>query len=104
MFWNYRVIRMYEKESGTTYHEVFEVYYNEEGNPQAFAESHNVVVDESLEELQETFNAIKEAFDKPVLELVGVTSGNRRLKQKEQTLSTIRRSSALLFVLLCVQQ
>ncbi|GEN82875.1 hypothetical protein SLU01_11870 [Sporosarcina luteola] len=66
--WNYRVLK--GKQNGSDCYEIHEVYYDEDGKPRAWAESHNVLIDDGLDELKETYDYIQNAFKMPVLEEV----------------------------------
>ncbi|MER2169187.1 MAG: hypothetical protein ABS938_00985 [Psychrobacillus psychrodurans] len=53
------------------YFEVCEVYYDEKDNPYNWAESHNVLVEDTVDELKESYEYISNAFKYPVLKVVG---------------------------------
>lgn len=66
MFWNYRIIRTkYEDEY---YYEICETYYDEKGIPNSFAESKNVLSQDSIEGLTWAYKEIEKAYKAPVLE------------------------------------
>lgn len=70
MYWNYRVL-MLTNEQNETYFEVHEVHYDENHNPHKWAESHNLLVDDTLDELRESYEYMSKAFESPVLKVVG---------------------------------
>ncbi|MFS0689396.1 hypothetical protein AB1K89_09145 [Sporosarcina sp. 179-K 8C2 HS] len=70
MYWNYRILKLKRPQSGSIYYEINEVHYDEDGKPKYWTESHNVLVDDGLEELKETYEYIQNAFKMPVLEEV----------------------------------
>jgi hypothetical protein len=68
--WNYRVLMLNNKKN-ETYFEVCEVYYDENDIPYNWAESHNVLVGDTLDELKESYEYISKAFESPILKVVG---------------------------------
>lgn len=69
MYWNYRLMR-FSNTKGEIYYEVCEVYYDENGNPHSWAESHNLLAYETVEEIKDAYENIEKAFEKTVLEYV----------------------------------
>ncbi len=69
MYWNYRVLMLNNKQGGT-YFEVHEVHYDENDVPYAWAESHNILVGDTLDELKESYEYMSKAFENPVLKVV----------------------------------
>ena len=74
MTWNYRVLRhpVEKREDGSlTYlYSIHEVYYNEEGQVVSWTASPISLEAYSVRELQEDWEAIREAFTFPVLDSV----------------------------------
>ena len=70
-YWNYRVVKKKNPDTGETYFEVCEVYYDKEDRPHSWTEDKNLLVYEELDEVREAYKEIQTAFDKPVLEVVG---------------------------------
>lgn len=71
MAWNYRVIKNILSNEELSF-EVCEVYYNEEGLPISWSSEKNVLSQDSFEDLEDSLVRIKEAMDKPVLEIITV--------------------------------
>ena len=69
MYWNYRVLQLNNKEN-KPYFEVHEVYYDENDVPYNWAESHNVLVGDTLDELKESYEYMASAFEMPLLKVV----------------------------------
>ena len=70
MYWNYRVLMLNNKQN-EPYFEVCEVHYDENDIPYAWAESHNILVGGTLDELKESYEYMSKAFESPVLKVVG---------------------------------
>lgn len=70
MGWNYRVLEKIDTKRNTSYYEVCEVYYDEEGTPHSWTETHNLLVGSDLEDLRWAYEKINEAFNKPVLKCI----------------------------------
>lgn len=79
MYWNYRVLQL-KNNRDETYFEVHEVYYDENEVPCNWAESHNVVVGDTLDELKESYEYMATAFEMPVLKVV---ENNKLVEVKE---------------------
>lgn len=69
MYWNYRVLQLNNKEK-KPYFEVHEVFYDENDVPHNWAESHNVLVGDTLAELKESYEYMASAFEMPILKVV----------------------------------
>lgn len=69
MYWNYRVLQL-NNNRNETYFEVHEVYYDKNDVPTNWAESHNVLVGDTIEELKESYEYMATAFEMPVLKVV----------------------------------
>ncbi|WP_438313027.1 hypothetical protein [Sporosarcina sp. FA9] len=69
MYWNYRVLMFNNKQNEPCF-EVCEVHYDENHDPYAWAESHNLLVSETLDDLKETYEYMAKAFESPVLKVV----------------------------------
>ncbi len=67
--WNYRVLKLKDGLNRPLY-EVYEVYYDDDDQPRAWAESHNVLVGDTLDELKETYEYMVTAFQQPILKVV----------------------------------
>ena len=64
--WNYRVMkRNFNQEKQFA---IYEVYYDDNGNPNAWSMEPMYICGETLEELMEDFKHYSSAFDKPVLD------------------------------------
>lgn len=71
MSWDYRVIfAPYEAGSDEGEYTIREVYYDDEGEISWFADEGVEFVHEDFWELADDFDAVAEAFDKPVLILI----------------------------------
>jgi len=69
-YWNYRVLRRVHKlPDGKLYEQfgIYEVYYSD-GQPDMCSVKPERVICESVEELKETLQRMKTAFDKSILE------------------------------------
>ncbi len=66
MTWNYRVIRLVAPDGRVTYR-IHEVYYEGE-QVVTVTEEASIPSGEGVEELQEDFELMKAAFDRPVLD------------------------------------
>ncbi|MDI2586604.1 hypothetical protein OR571_05515 [Psychrobacillus sp. NEAU-3TGS] len=64
--WNYRVVMTVDKENKPSF-EISEVHYDENNKPYGWGE---VMADDSLEELKESYEYMATAFDMPVLKVV----------------------------------
>lgn len=69
MSWNYRILK-FGNTPDEPYYEIYEVYYGEDGIPHSWAESHNLLACETVEELIGAYENIGSAFSKPVLEFM----------------------------------
>lgn len=76
MSWNYRVVEYYSNENPGNFdipeeekyfYHIHEVYYDEEGNIQAWSENPDHPFGLTDNELKEDLNKMLEAFNKPVL-------------------------------------
>jgi hypothetical protein len=68
--WNYRVIKA--EKQGEIYFTISEVYYDDKDCPVGWVEcKKNALVWEEYESLKETISLLSEAFDKPILHVVG---------------------------------
>lgn len=65
MYWNYRVVFMEDDKWGDQWHEVREVFYNEDNEP--VGHSATTVMGDSPEEISECLQKMGEAVAKPVL-------------------------------------
>lgn len=68
--WNYRVLKKKWNENFTSF-AVCEVYYDNEGKPTAWIWEKNVMNTYDYEGLKSNIDYIREAFDKPTLEIMG---------------------------------
>jgi hypothetical protein len=66
MTWNYRVVKHTDSE-GITHFGIHEVYYDKDGRPSMYTESAMAPYGETLEELAEDLERMREALIKPVL-------------------------------------
>lgn len=64
--WNYRILA-HQHEGGEVWFGVHEVYYNEDGIPNATTENPATVSCDSINEMRKDLKLIKSAFTKPVL-------------------------------------
>lgn len=69
MYWNYRILKL-SNSFDEPYFEIHEVHYDENNTPYAWAESHNLLVDDTVEELKESYEYMSSAFKMPVLKVV----------------------------------
>lgn len=68
MSWNYRVIAVDNADFDEEYFEIYEVYYNDNGDEiVSISESSMAPFGDSLAELQEDFSKMELAFNKPLL-------------------------------------
>ena len=65
MRWNYRVLA--DDSCGDVVFEIYEVYYDKNGNPNGYSEKPSVVISDNKKGLRWQMNAMKKALDKPVL-------------------------------------
>ena len=70
MSWNYRVVRHDCRED---YYEVMEVYYDEEGNVNGYADT-GCPYGENLAGIKKCLELMSEALDKPILQLKDLNS------------------------------
>jgi hypothetical protein len=66
--WNYRIVRY----DGGTEDEcvgIVECYYNDAGLVQAYSKKPCGILADTVDDLREVLEMVKEAFDKPVLEM-----------------------------------
>ena len=61
---------MLNNKQNETYFEVCEVHYDKNDKPHAWAESHNLLVGDTLDELKESYEYMSKAFESPVLKVV----------------------------------
>lgn len=66
MYWNYRIIEKYHKDTDSTTYHIHEVFYDSKGNIEAWTEPIEPM-GETLEELRSDMNLMLLAFEKPVL-------------------------------------
>jgi len=73
MAWNYRVIRHVENLPKTnekiSFLEIHEVYYSENGNPNAVTKNPVSVGADDIDELKEVLEMMKLAIDKPIIDM-----------------------------------
>ncbi len=67
--WNYRLLKLKDG-LNRPLDEVYEVYYDDNDQPRAWAESHNLLAAETREELKETYEYMVTAFEQPILKIV----------------------------------
>lgn len=70
MSWNYRIVRRVHKigDAEQIAYGIYEAYYNQAGNPDGITENPVDPYGEDLTELIGSFELMKKAFDKPVLD------------------------------------
>lgn len=66
MSWNYRIIRHTDTITREEYYELIECYYNDDGSLMGYTE-YPSPDGGTVEELQESYKMMAEAFTKPVL-------------------------------------
>jgi hypothetical protein len=74
----------------TTKYEIFEVYYDDDGN--IIAHSKNPISpygEDDIEELKSDINKMKEALDKPVLDLFELDEMFKRRRLKDESSESI---------------
>lgn len=69
-YWGYRVIKKKWNDDFTSF-AVCEVYYDDDNKPTSWIWDKNVMNRYSYDELLTNIDHIKQAFDKPILEIVG---------------------------------
>jgi len=67
MTWNYRVVKKRYEDTELVFFGIHEVYYDEEGKPNLVTQEPIDVSGESVEDLLDIYETMKEAFRKPVL-------------------------------------
>lgn len=65
MTWNYRIIAV--DSGGEIEYGIYEVYYDEEGNPESYTENAVPCVGNSIDEMRRTLDYMRMAFGMPVL-------------------------------------
>ncbi|MFB9324495.1 hypothetical protein ACFFSY_00895 [Paenibacillus aurantiacus] len=68
--WGYRVLKKKWNEEFTSY-AVCEVYYDDEDKPTSWTWDKNVMNRYSYEDLRSNIDLIRQAFEQPVLQIVG---------------------------------
>jgi len=66
--WNHRVFRQPDKSTGSWY-TIREAYYDDDGNVDSFTADIIGVCGESIADMKETLQRMKNCLDKPVIEL-----------------------------------
>ena len=77
MSWNYRILA---HEDLDTYFQIHEVYYNEEGKPDAHAKCGAIIGTDILSEMKDEIDLISSCLSKPVL-----WAGNRFPEEYKET-------------------
>lgn len=70
--WNNRVCTKLIKKPGKEAYrsfQIYEVYYDDKGKPNAYAETPVKLISDEYDELKSSYDLIKYAFDKPILDL-----------------------------------
>lgn len=70
MSWNYRIVRediMFKGKADSVF-SIKEVYYDEEMNPDSYANKKVLIGCSSAEDLKLEFDLVAKAFEKPILE------------------------------------
>jgi hypothetical protein len=67
--WNHRVLRFEERKYGMedNYYALHEVYYNEDGKPNGYAQGAETLVSETVEGIKWYLDQFNKALEKPIL-------------------------------------
>jgi hypothetical protein len=69
MHWNYRIVQ--DNNGGDDWYSLREVYYRKDNKPWAWTEEPMEPMGDTIDELRGDFEAMKEAFERPMLVVDG---------------------------------
>lgn len=67
MSWNHRVIEFVDPDDGRPWFQIHEVYYDDQGRPEAYTENPVPVYGDTIDEMRTTLERMRLALDQPVL-------------------------------------